>query len=123
MKLTQVRYFSQASIILICCCMSIAFAASAAAALFGFPDWVELSPNDPPPARSALAMTYDPISGTTIAFGGLGGTGHLNDTSSFDGTSRAQLATPSAPPAPAAAHTTHHPVTQKAVRLGGSGRT
>jgi len=40
MKLTQVRYFSHASIILICHCISIAFAASAAAALFGFPDWL-----------------------------------------------------------------------------------
>src|SRR6266446_3486977 len=87
MKLTQVRYFSHASIILICCCIPIAFAASAAAAPFSFPDWVELSPNDPPPARSALAMTYDPISGKIIAFGGFGGTGYLNDTWSFDGTS------------------------------------
>ena len=63
MKLTQVRYFSHASIILICCCISIAFAASAAAARFSLVDWIELSPNNPPPARSYLAMTYDPVSG------------------------------------------------------------
>ena len=93
MKLTQVRYFSHASIIPICCCISIAFAASAAASLFSVPDWVELSPNNPPPARSYLAMTYDPVSGKTIAFGGLDGTGYLNDTWSFDGTSWAHIAT------------------------------
>ena len=99
MRLTQVRYFSHASIILICCCISIAFAASAAAALFSFPDWVELSPNASPPARSSLAMTYDPVSGKTIAFGGFDGTGYLNDTWSFDGTSWTQIATQSVPPA------------------------
>src|SRR5258705_8877448 len=103
MKLTQVRFFSHASTILICCCISIAFAASAAAAQFGFPDWVELSPNNPPPARSYLAMTYDPVSGKIIAFGGSDATGYLNDTWSFDGTTWAQSATPSAPPARAAA--------------------
>jgi hypothetical protein len=119
MKLTQVRYFSRASIILICCCISIAFAASAAAALFSVPDWVELSPNNPPPARSYLAMTYDPVSGKTIAFGGLDGTGYLNDTWSFDGTSWAQIATPSAPPARAAAQMTYDSVTQKVVLFGG----
>ena len=58
MKLIQVRYFSHASVILICCCISIAFAASVAATPFSFPDWIELSPNDSPPARSYLAMTY-----------------------------------------------------------------
>jgi hypothetical protein len=119
MKLTQVRYFSHASIILICCCISIAFAASAAAALFSVPDWVELSPNNPPPARSYLAMTYDPVSGKTIAFGGLDGTGYLNDTWSFDGTSWAHIATPSAPPARAAAQMTYDSVTQKVVLFGG----
>src|SRR6266508_7007684 len=103
MKLTQVRYFSHASIILICWCISIAFTASAVAAPFSFPDWVELSPNNPPPARSYLALTYDPVSGKIIAFGGFDGTGYLNDTWSFDGTSWMQIATQSAPPARAAA--------------------
>ncbi len=91
MKLTQVRYFSHASIILICWCISIAFTASAVAAPFSFPDWVELSPNDPPPARSYLAMTYDPVSGKIIAFGGSDSTGYLNDTWSFDGTKKVVL--------------------------------
>src|SRR5437667_4901556 len=119
MKLTQGRYFSHASIILVCCCISVAFAGGAAAAHFSLSDWVELSPNNPPPARSYLAMTYDPVSGKTIAFGGFDGTGYLNDTWSFDGTSWAQIATQSAPPARAAAQMTYDSVIQKVVLFGG----
>src|SRR5690348_578032 len=79
MKLTWVRYSTPALIILTCCCISIPIAASAAATPFSFPDWVELSPKISPPARSYLAMTYDPISGKVIAFGGFDGTNYLND--------------------------------------------
>ena len=119
MKLTQIRYFSHASTILICCCISLAFAASAAAAQFGFPDWIELSPTNSPPARSYLAMTYDPASGKVIMFGGDSGTTYLNDTWSFDGTTWTQIATQSAPPARAAAQMTYDSVTQKVVLFGG----
>ena len=123
MKLTQVRYFSHASIILICFCISIAFAASVAATPFGFPDWIELSPNDSPPARSYLAMTYDPVSGKTIAFGGFDGTAYLNDTWTFDGTSWTQIATQSVPPARTAAQMTYDSVAQKVVLFGGFDET
>ena len=112
MELTRVRYFSQASIILICCCSSIAFAVNP-------PDWIELSPSGPPPARSYLAMTYDPVSGKIIAFGGFDGTGYLNDTWSFDGTSWAQIVTQPAPPPRAAAQMTYDSVIQKVVLFGG----
>ena len=105
--------------ILICCCISLAFAASAAAAQFGFPDWIELSPTNSPPARSYLAMTYDPASGKVIMFGGDRGTTYLNDTWSFDGTTWTQIATQSAPPARAAAQMTYDSVTQKVVLFGG----
>ena len=118
-KLTQARYFSLASIILICCCISIASAASAAAAQFGSLDWIELSPNESPPARSYLAMTYDPVSGKIIAFGGTDGTSYFDDTWSFDGTSWAQISTQSAPPVRAAAEMTYDSVTQKVVLFGG----
>src|SRR6266513_3056177 len=119
MKHTRVRYSSHASTILICCCISIAFAASAAAAQFGFPDWIELSPTNSPPARSYLAMTYDPASGKVIMFGGDNGTTYLNDTWGFDGTTWTQIATQSAPPARAAAQMTYDSVTQKVVLFGG----
>src|SRR6476646_11073733 len=115
MKLTEVRHFSHASLIFICCSISIAFAASAAATQLSVPDWIELSPSASPPARSALAMTYDPISGKTIAFGGFDATGYLNDTWSFDGTSWTQIATQSAPPVRTAAQMTYDSVTQKVV--------
>jgi hypothetical protein len=119
MKLTQARYFSYASIIVICCCISIGSATSATAAQFSFPDWIELSPNESPPARSYLAMTYDPVSGKIIAFGGFDGTTYFNDTWSFDGMSWAQITTQSAPPARTAAEMTYDSVTQKVVLFGG----
>ena len=123
MKLTQVRHYSHASTILICCCISIVFAAIAAAAQFGFPDWIELSPTNSPPARSYLAMTYDPVSGNVIMFGGDSGTTYFNYTWSFDGTTWMQIATQSAPPARAAAQMTYDSVTQKVVLFGGFNRT
>ena len=119
MKLTQIRRFGHVFVALICCCIPVAFASSAAAAHFSLPDWSELSPNNPPPARSYLAMTYDPVSGKIIAFGGFDSTGYLNDTWSFDGTGWAQISTQSAPPASAAAQMTYDSVTQKVVLFGG----
>jgi hypothetical protein len=64
-------------------------------------------------------MTYDPVSGKTIAFGGFNGTGYLNDTWSFDGTSWTQIATQSVPPARIAAQMTYDSVAQKVVLFGG----
>src|SRR3954452_13679550 len=112
MKLTRIRYFST-SIIFICCCISIAFPESVAASPFTLPDWVQLSPNNSPPARSALAMTYDTISGQTIVFGGFSGTGYLNDTWSFDGTTWTHITTHPAPPPRAAAQMTYDSVAHK----------
>ena len=64
-------------------------------------------------------MTYDPVSGKVIAFGGFDDTGYLNDTWSFDGTSWAQIVTQSAPPPRAAAQMTYDSVVQKVVLFGG----
>lgn len=119
MKLTRVRYIWDALIILTCCCFSIAFAASVPAAQSSSLNWVQLSPNDSPPARSYFAMTYDPVSGKIIAFGGFNGTAYLNDTWSFDGTTWTQIATQSAPPARTAAQMTYDSVSQKVVLFGG----
>jgi hypothetical protein len=118
MKLTRVRYFSPASIILICCCISIAFAVSAAAASFSF--------------RIGLSFRQQSSSGTFVPCNDLrsgqredhcvwriDGTGYLNDTWSFDGTSWTQIATQSAPPARAAAQMTYDSVSSKGVLFGG----
>ncbi|MBO0694644.1 MAG: hypothetical protein J2P56_00935 [Verrucomicrobia bacterium] len=119
MKPNRIRYLSPAPILLICSCISIAFVAAAEAAQFGLPDWIQLSPTNSPPARSYLAMTYDPVSGKIIAFGGFDGTEYLNDTWSFDGTSWTQIATQSAPPPRSAAQMTYDSATQKVVLFGG----
>ena len=118
MKLISVRCSWNASMILICC-ISIVFAATAAAAQFSVLDWVQLSPAKSPPARAFLAMAYDPVSGKVIMFGGFDGTGYLNDTWSFDGTSWTQVATPSAPSPRAAAQMTYDSVAQEIVLFGG----
>jgi hypothetical protein len=119
MKLPEIRRFWHVFVVLTCCCIPIAFASSAVAARFSFAGWIQLSPTNPPPARSYLAMTYDPVSGKVITFGGFDGTGYLNDTWSFDGRSWTQTATESAPPARAAAQMTYDSVTQKVVLFGG----
>ncbi len=119
MKFTRVQGVFNKLIILICGGVSAAFAAVAAAVPSGSPDWVELSPTDRPPARSYLAMAYDPVSGKIIAFGGFNTTGYLNDTWSFDGKTWAQITTPSSPPARAAGQMTYDAVAQKLVLFGG----
>src|SRR5215470_8992059 len=119
MKLTQVRRFWHVFARLSCCYILIAFASSAAGARLSLLDWIELSPINSPPARSDLAMTYDPISGKVIAFGGFDGTQYLNDTWSFDGTSWTQIATQSPPPARSAAQMTYDSIAQKVVLFGG----
>src|SRR6516164_3513017 len=119
MKYTQIRRFWEFFVVPTCCCIAIAFASSAAAAQFSSLDWIELSPINSPPARSYLAMTYDPISGKVIAFGGFDGTRYLNDTWSFDGTSWTQIATQPAPPPRTAAQMTYDSVAHKVVLFGG----
>jgi hypothetical protein len=119
MKLIQNRRLWHVFVVLICYCISIAFASSAEAADFSVPDWIALSPANSPPARSYFAMTYDPVSGKVIMFGGFDGNDYLNDTWSFDGTSWTQIATQSAPPARTATQMTYDSVIQKVVLFGG----
>src|ERR1044071_6870281 len=128
MNSTRLRTFSRSLLTVTCCYSSMIFALRASAVpdrlsaaitparapLLG---WIQLSPTNSPPARSYLAMTYDPVSGKIIAFGGFDGAGYLNDTWSFDGTSWVQVDTHSA--ARAAAQMTYDSLTQKVVLFGG----
>ena len=100
-------------------CMALLAASSAAAAPRSSKTWVQLSLNISPPARSYLAMTYDPASGKVIMFGGFDGTGYLNDTWTFDGTSWSRVQTPLSPPARAASQMAYDAITQKVVLFGG----
>ncbi len=67
---------------------------------FATGQWQAASPPTSPPARLMPGMTYDPLTGRTILFGGQKvGIGAWNDTWSYDGTTWTQLSpvgTPSA---------------------------
>jgi Galactose oxidase, central domain len=119
MTLTQVRYFSQALVIFICCCSEMAFGSTDSIRAPDSASWVQLSPTNSPPARSYLAMTYDPVSGKVIMFSGFDGTGYLNDTWTFDGVTWTQVAVSSPPPARANAQMAYDTVTHKVVLFGG----
>src|SRR2546430_11180716 len=104
------------------CCVIAWIVSSATAAVPHSPTWVRLSPATSPPARSYLAMTYDPASGKVIMFGGFDGTGYLNDTWTFDGTSWSRVQTSVSPPARAGSQMAYDATTQKVVLFGGENR-
>ena len=81
--------------------------------------WMQLSTATSPTPRSYLAMTYDPVSGNVIVFGGFDGTGYLNDTWTFDGTTWTKVATHHAPPARANAQMAYDRLTHKVVLFCG----
>jgi hypothetical protein len=117
MKETWVRWFSR-GLIAIGWCSAVVFSSTATVA----PDslgWLQLSPTNPPPARSYLAMTYDAGSGKAVVFGGFDGAGYLNDTWTFDGVSWTHVATSSAPSPRAAAQMAYDSITHQVVLYGG----
>jgi hypothetical protein len=81
--------------------------------------WTQLSRINSPPARSYLAMTYDPGTGKIVMFGGYHGSGYLNDTWAFDGTTWTRVRTHGSPPARAAAQMAYDSVTGQVVLFGG----
>src|SRR5947208_14049577 len=101
------------------CCVVVSIASSATADGRRPERWVRLSPATSPPARSYLAMTYDPASGKIVMFGGFDGTGYLNDTWTFDGVTWTLVATDTPPPARAAAQMAYDGVTRQVVLFGG----
>jgi hypothetical protein len=53
--------------------------------IFNGADWIQLSPADAPPVRSAAAICFDRASGKMVMFGGFNGAQHLADTWLWDG--------------------------------------
>jgi hypothetical protein len=119
MKFTRLNNFSRSLPAIICCCTAIAFGADASMSAPDTASWVQLSPASSPPARSYVAMTYDPASGKIIMFGGFDGTGYLNDTWTFDGVTWTQVAVSHSPPVRAAAQMAYDSITRKVVLFGG----
>src|SRR5438067_1009208 len=54
-------------------------------------DWTELSPATSPSARAAQAEAFDSSTGDLVLFGGVGPSGFLDDTWTFDGSDWTQL--------------------------------
>jgi hypothetical protein len=118
MVLRQSSHFFR--IFITCACGCITLLVAFTTALAGpTPTWTQLSPATSPPARSYLAMTYDPVSGKIIMFGGFDGRRYLNDTWAFDGTTWTHLHTRGLPLPRAAAQMAYDEVTQKIVLFGG----
>jgi hypothetical protein len=81
--------------------------------------WTQLSPATSPSAREGPAMTYDPVSGKVLLFGGFGKSGYLNDTWTFDGTDWNQVTTTVAPPTRVAAAMAFDRVSRQVILFGG----
>jgi hypothetical protein len=82
-------------------------------------NWKQLFPAISPSVRSYCAMAYDPVSKKVVLFGGLGASGNLNDTWTFDGTNWAQVNTAVAPPVRNGATMAFDRTTRKLVMFGG----
>lgn len=108
-------------VVLILLVLAVAFALPAAS--FGS-SWALLRIPGQPAARMDPAMAWDPVSGKTVLFGGVGtvypqGTVYYNDTWTFDGKSWSQVPTTVAPPARAAGAMGYDARTKKLVLFGG----
>lgn len=101
-----------------CYLLPMLLAASAAAAGPSL-SWTQVFPAASPTVRSYLAMTYDDASKKVIVFGGFNGTGYLNDTWTFDGTTWTKVDTSVAPSARTNAQMAYDHRTRKVVLFGG----
>lgn len=117
MVFNQSHRFFRCFVVGVHCCVALFVVTSAAMAQTA-PTWTQLSPNTSPPARSYLAMAYDPISGKIIMFGGFDGRRYLKDTWTFDGTTWTRLHTRGPLPR-AAAQMAYDSVSQRVVLFGG----
>ncbi len=98
---------------------SLPLTAAVTAAASSQPDWSQLSPSTSPSARVAASMAFDPATGQFILFGGLSGSGRLNDTWTWDGTTWTHLSPSTSPSARNGASMAFDPATGQLILSGG----
>ena len=82
------------------------------------PDWVEFDAPEKPPARNGHSLTFDPIRGRVVLFGGWNGSA-LNDTWEYDGTNWIRITTPTSPSARYGHSLTFDPIRGRVILFGG----
>ena len=85
--------------------------------------WTQMSPATSPPARAGAAMTYDPATGNVVLFGGYSdsGSGYLNDTWTWNGSTWTQQTPTSSPPVEYGSAMAFDSSTGNVVLFGGEG--
>ena len=83
--------------------------------------WTHEQPVNIPPARDSAAMAYDPITATTILFGGQNASGLLNDQWTWNGVNWVQTSSTTAPAARKAAGMAYSRRDGGLVLFGGAG--
>ena len=83
------------------------------------PSWSQQSPANSPPARYIHGMTYDSAHKQVVLFGGYGGTGYLNDTWLYNGTTWTQANPVNSPSQRAAVEMAYDAMHGQVVLFGG----
>ena len=83
-------------------------------------NWIQLSPANKPPARSAHAMAFDAAHGQVVLFGGAVGGVISNDTWVWNGVTWTQMFPTTKPPARLHAGVVFDTTLQKVLLIGGS---
>ncbi|HTT86635.1 MAG TPA: kelch repeat-containing protein [Acidimicrobiales bacterium] len=81
--------------------------------------WTEQSPATQPSARYGASMAYDAATGQVVLFGGLGQTGELNDTWTWNGTTWTEQSPARSPSTRSSASMAYDAATGQVVLFGG----
>jgi hypothetical protein len=98
---------------------TLGLAAGPAVAVPAARGWLPIAPPASPPARSAPATAYDPVSRLVVVFGGFSSQAYLNDTWTWDGSTWAPAPSSEMPPVRAAAGVAFDASSRTLVMFGG----